>query len=95
MKIVKNIQLKIVVFTAVKNFSILYGRVFVMAKRLIFLYNYDDTHMQYTASFHCCKNDNFQIKNCDIFPCFAQNIDRVCTLEPPKWVLTSIHNLCF
>ena len=31
-----------------------------------------------------CKNDNFQIKNCDIFLIFAQNIDCGYTLEPPK-----------
>ena len=30
--------------------------------------------MQYTAIFHGCKNDNFQMKNCDIFLDFAQNI---------------------
>ena len=29
------------------------------------------------------KNDNFQMKNCDIFLIFAQNIDRRYTLEPP------------
>ena len=28
------------------------------------------------------KNDNFQMKNCDIFLIFAQNIDRRYTLEP-------------
>ena len=26
--------------------------------------------------FHGCKKDNFQMKNCDIFLIFAQNIDR-------------------
>ena len=36
--------------------------------------------MQYTVIFHSCKNDNFQMKNCDIF---AQNIDHGYTLEPP------------
>ena len=29
-----------------------------------------------TAIFHGCKNVNFQMKNCDIFLIFAQNIDR-------------------
>ena len=38
------------------------------------------------------KNDNFQMKNCDIFLIFAQNIDRRYTLEA---VLTSNNNLCF
>ena len=33
--------------------------------------------------FHGCKNDNFQMKNCDIFLIFTQNIDREYTLEPP------------
>ena len=31
--------------------------------------------MQYTAIFHGCKNGNFQMKNCDVFLMFAQNID--------------------
>ena len=39
--------------------------------------------MQYTVIFHGCENDNFQMKNCDIFLFFAQNIDCGCTLEPP------------
>ena len=47
------------------------------------LYHYDNTHMQYTVIFHSCKNDNFQMKNGDIFLIFAQNIDRGYTLEPP------------
>ena len=29
------------------------------------------------------KNDNFQVKNCDIFLIYAQNIDCGYTLEPP------------
>ena len=42
-----------------------------------------------------CKNDNFQMKNCDIFLIFAQNIDCGYTLEPPsEAVLTSTHTLC-
>ena len=32
--------------------------------------------------FHCCKNDYFQMKNCDIFLIFAQNIDRGYSLVP-------------
>ena len=40
--------------------------------------------MQYTAIFHGCKNDNFQMKINDIFLIFAQNIDRGYTLEPPQ-----------
>ena len=41
--------------------------------------------MQYTPIVRGCKNDNFQMKNCDIFLIFAQNIDRGYTLEPPQW----------
>ena len=40
--------------------------------------------MQYLAIFHGCKNDNFQMKNCDIFLIFVQNIDCGYTLEPQK-----------
>ena len=47
--------------------------------------------MQYTVIFHSCKNDNFQMKNSDIFLIFAQNIDSEYTLA----VLTSTHDLCF
>ena len=41
--------------------------------------------MQYITIFHSCKNDNFQMKNCDVFLFFAQKIDCVYTLEPPQW----------
>ena len=40
--------------------------------------------VQYSAIFHCCKNDNFQMKMFDIFLIFAQNIDCGYTLEPPQ-----------
>ena len=33
--------------------------------------HYENTPMQYTAIFHGRKNDNFQMKNCDIFLIFA------------------------
>ena len=33
------------------------------------------TPMLYTAIFHRCKKDNFQMKNLDTFFIFAQNID--------------------
>ena len=46
--------------------------------------HYANIPMQYTAIFHDCKNDNFQMKNCDIFLIFAQNIDCGNTLEPPQ-----------
>ena len=40
MKIVKIIQLKIVIFRTLKNCSLLHGRVFVMDKTLISLHGY-------------------------------------------------------
>ena len=33
--------------------------------------HYANTPMQYTASFHCCKNDNFQLIFSDFFHIFA------------------------
>ena len=48
-----------------------------------FSYHYANMPMQYTAISHGSKNDNFQMKNCDIFLIFAQNIDFGYTLEPP------------
>ena len=36
------------------------------------------------SDFHGCKNNNFQMKNCDIFLNFAVNNDRGYTLEPPQ-----------
>ena len=45
--------------------------------------HYANMPVQYTAIFHGCKIDNFQMKNCDIFLIFAQNIDLGYTLEPP------------
>ena len=41
-------------------------------------------HVQYTAIFHGCKNDNFQMNFFDIFLIFAQNIDCGYTLELPQ-----------
>ena len=46
--------------------------------------HYANMSMQYTAIFHGCKNDNFQMKILDIFLIFAQNIDCGYTLEPPQ-----------
>ena len=46
--------------------------------------HYANMPVQYTATFHGCKNDNFQMENCDSFLIFAQNIDRWHTLEPPQ-----------
>ena len=36
----------------------------------------DNKPMQYIAILYGCKNDNFQMKNCDIFLIFVQNKDR-------------------
>ena len=33
----------------------------------LLLCHYANMSVQYTAIFHGCKNDNFQMKNCDIF----------------------------
>ena len=46
--------------------------------------HYENTPMQYTAIFHGCKTDNFQMRKCDVFLIFAQNIDCGYTLEPPQ-----------
>ena len=43
--------------------------------------NYENKPIHYSAIFHGCKNDNFQMKNCDIFLIFTQNIDCGYTLE--------------
>ena len=40
--------------------------------------------MQYTVIFKVVKNETFQQKMFDIFLIFAQNIDCVYTLEPPR-----------
>ena len=45
--------------------------------------HYANMSVQYTAIFHGCKNVHFQMKNCNIFLIFAQNIDCGYTLEPP------------
>ena len=44
----------------------------------------ENTPMQYAAIFHGSKNGNLQMKICDIFLIFAQNIDCGYTLEPPQ-----------
>ena len=40
--------------------------------------------MQYKEIFKVVKNENFPLKNFDIFLIFAQNIDCGYTLEPPR-----------
>ena len=46
--------------------------------------HYANMSVQYTAIFHGCKNDKFEMKIFDIFLIFAQNIDCGYTLEPPR-----------
>ena len=46
--------------------------------------HYENIPMQYTAIFHGCKIDNFQMKKFDIFLIFAQNINCGYTLELPQ-----------
>ena len=47
------------------------------------LTHYANMSAQYTAIFHSCKNDNFQMEIFDIFLIFAQNINCGYMLEPP------------
>ena len=46
--------------------------------------HFENTPMQYTVNFHGCKNNNVQMKNCDIFLNFALNIDSEYKLESPQ-----------
>ena len=55
-----------------------------MCVKMVLVYHYANMSVQYTAIFHGCKNDNFQMKIFDIFLIFAQNIDCGYTLEPPQ-----------
>ena len=48
------------------------------------LVQYENTPMQYTAIIHRCRNDNFQMKNCNFFYIFAHNIYNGYTLELPQ-----------
>ena len=50
--------------------------------------HYANMSVQYTVIFHGCKNDNFQMKKCNVFHIFAQNIDCGYMLEPPHRVPT-------
>ena len=43
--------------------------------------HFENMPMQYITNFRSCKNDNFQMKNTDVFFFFAQNIDCGYTLE--------------
>ena len=54
-----------------------------LKKREVISKHYENRSIQYTAIFHSCKNDNFQMKNFDIFLILTQNIDCWYTLEKP------------
>ena len=58
--------------------------------------HYENMPLQINWKFYHQKTENFQIKNSDILPISAQNIDCGYSLEPPRrGDLTSIHNLYF
>ena len=53
--------------------------------------HYENTPMQYSAIFHGYKNDNFQMKNCDIFfLCFRskirKNVNPSCLYKSGVWL---------
>ena len=52
--------------------------------RIMSCRHYANISVQYTAIFHGCKNDNFQMIFFYICLIFAQNIDCGYTLEPPQ-----------
>ena len=58
--------------------------------------HYENMPIQIYWKFYHQKNENFQMKNSDIFHISAQNIDCGYSLEPlrAEAVLTSTHNLC-
>ena len=47
-------------------------------------YHYENIPIQIYRKFHYQKNENFCIKNSDIFHISAQNIDCGYSLEPPR-----------
>ena len=46
--------------------------------------HHENMPIQIYWKFHYQKTDKFEIKNSDIFHIFAQNIDCVYSLEPPR-----------
>ena len=66
-----------------------YGRKSVSEGAAQSVIGHGGTHYEYkpmrcTAIFHGCKNDNFQMKYCNSFNIFAQNIDCGYSLKPPQ-----------
>ena len=51
---------------------------------LLICLHYENTPIQIYRKFHLQRNENFQIKNSDIFHISAQNIDCGYLLEPPR-----------
>ena len=47
--------------------------------------HYENTPIQIYWKFYYQKNENYRIKNSDIFHISAQNIDCGYSLEPPRW----------
>ena len=47
--------------------------------------HYENIPIQIYWKFYHQKNENFQMKNSDIFHISAQNIDCGYSLEPPRW----------
>ena len=59
-------------------------------------FHYEDTPLQIHLKFYYQKNENFQIKNSDIFHISAQHIEWGYPLEPPRrGGSNEYHNLCF
>ena len=64
----------------------------IMFDHIIFVRLYENTPMQYILRFlHGRKNDNFQMKNCDFFLIFAQNIDCGYTLSSVYTIIGSAY----
>ena len=84
-----------------ENVRTLDGRDLVSSRRigkmllLVSALHYANMPMQYTAIFHSCKNDNFQMKFFNIFLIFALKHRLWVHVRTTEAVLTSTHNLCF
>ena len=68
------------------HLSLLTTKPLKVTSQVRFKLHYDNTPMHYTAIFHGCKNDNFQMKILIFFLIFALNINCGYTLEVPQGV---------
>ena len=59
-------------------------RICMLARQIKPWSHYENTPIQLYWKFYHQKNENFQIKNSDIFHISAQNIDCGYSLEPPR-----------